>query len=72
MTLSMANKLITLRGDKSREEVAVAVGISVSALQMYENGKRVPRDDIKIKLAKFYQVSVEYLFFDHQGHEMCS
>ena len=31
---------------------------------MYENGQRIPRDDIKVKLARFYGVSVEYLFYD--------
>ncbi|PGU99209.1 transcriptional regulator, partial [Bacillus cereus] len=41
--------LINLRNEKSREEVARAVGISVSTLQMYENGQRIPRDNIKIK-----------------------
>lgn len=61
---NMVDKLISLRGDRSRMEVANEVGISVSALQMYENGQRIPRDDIKVKLARFYGVSVEYLFYD--------
>ncbi|OYD08606.1 helix-turn-helix domain-containing protein [Paludifilum halophilum] len=60
----IAQKLLHLRGDKRREEVAKAVGISVSALQMYENARRIPRDDIKVKLAGYYGVSVEELFFD--------
>ncbi|KFZ32270.1 XRE family transcriptional regulator [Anoxybacillus flavithermus] len=45
----IAQTLINLRGDRSREEVAKSIGISVSALQMYENGQRVPKDEIKIK-----------------------
>lgn len=64
---SMMDKLIALRGERSRFQVAEAIGISVSALQMYENGQRVPRDDIKVKLARFYGVSVEYLFYDGEG-----
>lgn len=59
----MAEKLRKLRGNRSRQEVAEACGISVSALAMYEAGKRVPRDEIKIKLAKFYNRSVNYIFF---------
>lgn len=59
----MAEKLRKLRGNKSRQEVAEACGISVSALAMYEAGERVPRDEIKIKLAKFYNRSVNYIFF---------
>lgn len=59
----MAKKLVTLRGDKSREEVARDNGISVSALAMYETGKRVPRDEIKLSLARYYGSSVEEIFF---------
>lgn len=58
----MAEKLRKLRGNRSRQEVAEACGISVSALAMYEAGERVPRDEIKIKLAKFYNCSVSYIF----------
>jgi putative transcriptional regulator len=67
----VAKKLIALRGDRSREEVAESVDISVSALQMYENGQRMPRDDIKIRIANYYGISVQQLFFEHQPHEMC-
>jgi putative transcriptional regulator len=31
---------------------------------MYENGERVPSDQIKIKLASLYGKSVGYIFFD--------
>ncbi len=56
-------KLKALRDKKSRKEVAEAVGISVSALQMYEAEERVPRDYIKKKLAEYFDTTVEYLFF---------
>ena len=65
----IADKLIKLRGEKSREEVAKAVGISVSALAMYEQGQRIPRDGIKIKLAEYYGVTVGFLFFAYDEHE---
>ncbi|TKH70651.1 helix-turn-helix transcriptional regulator [Bacillus cereus] len=67
----VAKDLINLRNEKSREEVARAVGISVSTLQMYENGQRIPRDNIKIKLANFYGVTVQTIFFDSEQHEVC-
>lgn len=60
---AVAKKLVELRGDKKREVVAEACGISVSALAMYEQGERIPRDDIKIKIAKYYDHSVESIFF---------
>ena len=47
----------------SVEEVAKACGISVSAVQMYECGARVPRDNIKIALAQFFGKTVQDLFF---------
>ncbi|MGX7632594.1 helix-turn-helix transcriptional regulator [Bacillus thuringiensis] len=67
----VAENLINLRNGRSREEVAKAVGISISTLQMYENGQRIPRDNIKIKLANFYGVKVQTIFFDPEQHEVC-
>ena len=62
--MTIAEKLVKLRGSQTRANVAKEVGISVSALQMYENGQRIPRDSIKVKLAKYYGVTVEELFFN--------
>lgn len=59
----IGQKLVELRGAKSREQVAVDLGISYSALVSYELGERVPRDEIKIKIAKYYGVDVGELFF---------
>lgn len=63
MDMPVSTRLRLARGDMSREDVALACDISVSALGMYENGQRVPRDEIKVKLAKLYGKSVEELFF---------
>ena len=60
----IAERLQKLRGERSREEVAKAVGVSISAIAMYENGERIPRDGIKLKLAEYYQKSVQEIFFD--------
>ena len=62
--MSCAQKLRLARGKKSGEEVSKAVGISYSALRMYEAGLRVPRDEIKKRLAEYYKISVQELFFD--------
>lgn len=56
-------ELRRLRGGRPVREVADAVGISESALRMVELGQRNPRDDTKIKLAKYYGVSVQDIFF---------
>lgn len=62
----IARRLLTLRGENSREETAQAIGISVSALQMYENAQRVPKDEIKIKIANHFNQSVQEIFFDFE------
>lgn len=59
----MAETLRRLRGKKTLEEVANAVNISKSALSKYENGDRVPRDQVKKKLADYYGKTVQYIFF---------
>ena len=59
----IADRLIKLRGNTQRDEVAEACGISKSALTMYELGKRIPRDEIKVKLARYYNTTVETIFF---------
>ena len=49
----IAEKLVELRGEKTQAEVAENVGISLSTLAMYETGKRIPRDEIKIRLENY-------------------
>ena len=61
--MTIAERLIKARGDRRRKDVAAAVGVSVSAIAMYENGERVPRDETKIKLADYYKTTVQKLFF---------
>ena len=60
----VAERLLKLRGKQSREEVAKAIGVSVSAIAMYENGERIPRDTIKLKISEYYKKSVQEIFFD--------
>ncbi|MBO5969522.1 MAG: helix-turn-helix transcriptional regulator [Clostridia bacterium] len=60
----IGEKLVALRGERTQAEVATAVGISTSALAMYETGHRIPRDEIKLKLAVFYSTTVQVLFFE--------
>ena len=64
-------RLRDLRGDTPRQEVAEAIGVSVSALQMYENGARTPRDKTKMALANYYKTSVESIFFKIDPHDLC-
>lgn len=65
----MAEKLVALRGNRTIEKVASDIGISKSALSMYENGNRIPKDEIKLKLANYYDQSIAFLFFNTVDHE---
>lgn len=66
----MADKLVKLRGNRTQEEVSNSIGISKSALSMYEKGKRIPRDPVKVRIAAFYKKSVPYIFFNQKSHEL--
>jgi transcriptional regulator with XRE-family HTH domain len=61
--MSTGMKLRALRGDKSMQTVADEVGITKSALAMYERDERTPRDEVKVKLANYYGQTVQSLFF---------
>ena len=62
----IGQRLVQLRTNKKKtqKEVAEACNISVSALAMYEIGERIPRDEIKKRIANYYKVSVESIFFE--------
>lgn len=66
----IGKRLRELRGENTIAKVAGSVGISKSALGMYEAGERVPRDEIKIRIANYYKTSVGDIFFNEKVHEM--
>ena len=59
----LGKKLKKLRVDKgcTLETAAKQVGVSAASLSKYENGIHKPRDIIMIRLADFYEVSVDEL-----------
>ena len=60
----IGERLRMLRGDRSREQVAVAIGVTAQAVFNYENGTRIPTDDLKMKIAKVFGCTVQEIFFD--------
>ena len=66
---SFPKKLRKLRGKKSVRTIAKECGISASAWFMYEEGQRIPRDEIKVRLCNFFGVSPVTLFFPKDNHE---
>lgn len=61
-------KIRALRGAESQKALANSLKISKSALAMYERGKRIPRDEIKIRIAQHFGVSLESIFFAPVEH----
>ena len=59
----IGKRLIALRGNRTQEEVAKSLQISVAAIGMYERGERIPRDEIKINLAKYNDTTVQAIFY---------
>lgn len=59
----MGQRLKKLRGNKRQSDVAKAVNITRNALANYESGIRIPRDDVKARLANYYNVPLESIFF---------
>lgn len=56
-------RLRELRGIRTRSGVSRQTGIPYSTLQAYEEGRREPACQVKQKLADYYGVSVERIFF---------
>lgn len=47
------------------EKVAADIGVSVSSYCKYEAGSRIPRDEIKERLANYFDRSVGFIFFNY-------
>lgn len=70
--MSTGAKLKKLRGEKTQQEAAQGIGITKSALAMYERNERVPRDEVKVRIANYYGISVGDLFFNSSEHKECT
>lgn len=49
----------------SPEKVAKDIGVSISSYLKYESGDRIPRDEVKEKIANFFGRSVGFIFFNY-------
>lgn len=59
----IGSRLKELRENKTQNEVAEAIGVSFSAYSKYEMGIRVPRDEVKVRIADYYKKSVQSIFY---------
>jgi DNA-binding XRE family transcriptional regulator len=60
---AIGQRLRELRGAKTQAEVAEAVGVTTMAISQYETGERIPKDDIKLALALYFNSNVNDIFF---------
>lgn len=62
---TIGNKLknLRLKAKETVKEISEAIGVSESAWRMYELGQRIPRDEVKERIANHYGTSIELIFF---------
>lgn len=65
----IGERLRELRGEKSVVEIAKSLDLSPSAWSMYENGERIPRDNIKLRIAKYFRKPIHLIFFTEGTHK---
>ncbi|MBO5103361.1 MAG: helix-turn-helix transcriptional regulator [Clostridia bacterium] len=60
---NFAERLKELRIEKrlSQEEVAKSIGVSQAAIARWERGLQIPNVDYAVTIAKFFNVSTDYL-----------
>lgn len=65
--IKAGEKIKELRKKKgyTPEKVAKDIGVSVSSYNKYEQGRRKPRDEIKEKIANYYNESIGSIFFNY-------
>lgn len=61
--IAVGKRIRSLRGSESQQALADKLRISKSALAMYERGERVPRDEVKVRIARHFNASIESIFF---------
>lgn len=66
----IGERLRALRGEKSVADTAKALEISPSAWSMYENGERIPRDNIKLRISNYFRRPIQVIFFTKDTHSL--
>ena len=59
----MQNRLKALRKSRGYTQISVQMqtGIEQALLSKFENGERVPPTETLVRLAEFYNVSIDYI-----------
>ncbi|EDP7604088.1 helix-turn-helix domain-containing protein [Listeria seeligeri] len=62
----MREKLVTLRGKRSRQDVSKDLGVTPQMLGAIERGDRTPSLKLANKIANYYNVPIEDIFFNNK------
>ena len=68
MMLGMRIALLRASNSWSQAELARRIGVSASAVGMYEQGRREPSLDLVVRLAREFGVTTDYLLM---GDSLC-
>lgn len=60
-TIGSKIKFLRARAGLNQKELAEKLNIAKSTMSQYESNQRVPSDDLKVELAKIFNVSTDYL-----------
>lgn len=61
-------KFLRKRKGLSQTDVAKAINVGITTYNAWETGQNIPRDEMKVKIAEFYGLSVGYIFFKPITH----
>lgn len=61
--LTLADRIKELRKlkDLTQADLGKILGVGKTTISMYENGNSSPNDEIKLKIAEYFNVSTDYL-----------
>lgn len=66
MKKTIGEILRELRGNKTQEQISEELNVTKSSWAMYERNERVPRDEVKVRIARYFNKSVQEIFFCDQ------
>lgn len=67
MKLGRALKNLRRIKGLTKKQMAAEIGITKLSWAMYERNKRVPRDEVKVKMSMYFKNMVEELFEEGLG-----
>lgn len=61
-------KFLRKRKGLTQTDVAKALKVGTTTYNAWERGQNIPRDEMKVRIAEFYGLSVGYIFFKPISH----